>query len=194
MHTSRSAAASEVVPVPGSHVSIGARMKTARKRLAMTLEELSQSTGLTKGYLSRVERNLKTPALATILKVSHSLRMSVSELMGEHLSPQTIKVTRAGTGKKVANRFSGVELLVPGGSDINAFIVRPDREFGEERLREHSGEELIYVLSGNIELSFSNRKIVLRRGDCVRFPGHVRHRMRSIGTAEAAALTVVAGQ
>ena len=85
-------------------------------------------------------------------------------------------------------------MLVPGNPALDVVIVRPDSEFGTERLREHAGEELLYVLEGTIELSFPSRKVLLKSGDCARFPGHLRHRMCRIGRPVAAALVVVVNQ
>lgn len=175
-------------------VAIGAQMRLERKRLDMTLDDLADTTGLNKGYLSRIERGHKAPALATVLKLAAAFKISVGELLGENLSRQAVNITRANTGRKLKGQGDGLELLVPGSTVLNSFIIRPDSQFGHESLREHGGEELVYVLTGSVELSFRDRKVVLKSGDCARFPGHLQHRLRRLGSSAAAALVVVANQ
>jgi transcriptional regulator with XRE-family HTH domain len=178
----------------GQTVAIGSQMRIERRRLGLTLDALADRTGLNKGYLSRIERGHKAPALATVLKLAEAFDISVGELLGEHLTAQTVRITRSGTGRRLLGKGDGFEMLVPGSTVLDAVIVKPDSDFGTERLREHAGEELIFVLDGTIELTFPNRKVLLSHGDCARFPGHLRHRMRRIGRSAAAALVVVVNQ
>lgn len=49
----------------------------------MTLETLAEKTGMTKSYLSKVERGLSTPSIATALKLSKALSVPVEELFAE---------------------------------------------------------------------------------------------------------------
>jgi transcriptional regulator with XRE-family HTH domain len=172
-------------------VAIGSQMRIERSRLGLTLDALADATGLNKGYLSRIERGHKAPALATVLKLAAAFDVSVPELLGERLTAQTVRVTREGTGRQLLGKGDGFEMLVPGSPILDVVIVRPDSEFGTERLREHAGEEVLFVLEGTIELSFPSRKVLLKSGDCARFPGHLRHRMRRIGRPVAAALVIV---
>jgi transcriptional regulator with XRE-family HTH domain len=175
----------------GQTVAIGAQMRIERRRLGLTLDALADATGLNKGYLSRIECGHKAPALATVLKLAKAFDISVGELLGEHLTAQTVRITRSGTGRQLLGKGDGFEMLVPGSTVLDAVIVRPDSDFGTERLREHAGEELIYILAGTVELTFPNKKVLLNSGDCARFPGHLRHRMRRIGRPVASALVVV---
>jgi transcriptional regulator with XRE-family HTH domain len=172
-------------------VAIGSQMRIERRRLRLTLDALADLTGLNKGYLSRIERGQKAPALATVLKLAAAFDVSVPELLGERLTAQTVRITRSGAGRQLLGKGDGFEMLVPGSPIFDVVIVRPDSEFGAERLREHAGEEVLYVLEGTIELSFPSRKVLLKSGDCARFPGHLRHRMRRVGRHVAAALVIV---
>ena len=59
------------------------RLKLLRKKLGVTLEALAEKSGMTKSYLSKVERGLNTPSIATALKLAKALNVKVEELFSE---------------------------------------------------------------------------------------------------------------
>lgn len=60
------------------------RLKLLRKNLARTLEALAEKSGMTKSYLSKVERGLNTPSIAAALKLAKAwLNVKVEELFSE---------------------------------------------------------------------------------------------------------------
>lgn len=59
------------------------RLKLLRKKLGVTLEVLAEKSGMTKSYLSKVERGLNTPSIAAALKLARALNVNVEELFAE---------------------------------------------------------------------------------------------------------------
>lgn len=59
------------------------RLKLLRKKLGVTLEVLAEKSGMTKSYLSKVERGLNTPSIAAALKLARALNVNVEELFSE---------------------------------------------------------------------------------------------------------------
>jgi transcriptional regulator with XRE-family HTH domain len=59
------------------------RLKLLRKKLGVTLEALAEKSGMTKSYLSKVERGLNTPSIAAALKLAKALNVKVEELFSE---------------------------------------------------------------------------------------------------------------
>ena len=49
----------------------------------MTSDNLADATGLDKGYLSRIERDERSPSIATVVKIAQALKASVATLFGE---------------------------------------------------------------------------------------------------------------
>ncbi len=181
-------------PSPAPSALPGARLRALRLRAALTLDALAAATGLDKGYLSRLERGLKGPSIATVLKLSAALQTPVSQLFGEELSNDAVRIDRAEQRQRtVSSADHGVsfELLTHAGSAVEAFIVHLDGAGHYEELLEHDGEEVLLVLDGTIELRFADRGFVLDKGDCAQFPGHLPHRLRQIGTQAASAMVTV---
>ncbi|WP_205193237.1 helix-turn-helix domain-containing protein, partial [Burkholderia sp. LMG 13014] len=72
------------------------RLKLLRKQKGWTLDVLADETGLTKSYLSKVERGLSVPSIAVALKLSKALSVDVEQLFSESHNRELITVTRAG--------------------------------------------------------------------------------------------------
>ena len=69
------------LPVSPSHrVRIGSKLRAARTTHGYTLEQLARATGLTKGFLSRVERDETSPSVATLLTLCEVMSIDVGSL------------------------------------------------------------------------------------------------------------------
>ena len=79
--------------------SFGTSVKTWRKRLGISQEELAERAELHRTYVSDVERGARNLSLESITRMAHALNISVAELF-----PSEVPVNKAGSGK--ANGFS----------------------------------------------------------------------------------------
>src|SRR6185312_15980879 len=88
---------------PGASFNFSERLRDLRTRHGFSLETLAQKTGLTKGFLSLVERGLKAPSISTLLRLSETYSVSVGDLLDEQapLDPPYSLVRRA-EGRKYA--------------------------------------------------------------------------------------------
>lgn len=55
------------------------RITNLRKERNMTLEQLAYQSGISKGGLSEIERNIKEPRAYTILKICNGLGITIAE-------------------------------------------------------------------------------------------------------------------
>jgi transcriptional regulator with XRE-family HTH domain len=160
---------------------IGTRVRSIRRRDGITLEQLAERTGLNKGYLSRIECGEKSPSIATLLKLSAALKVSMSQLFGEEVDDGDIHVVRRKpTTRQVATRVAEVINLsgATSSAGLVTFLLRPSETFEDERRAEHSGTEAAFVIEGSIEIQFFDRVLPLSKGDYAQFPGHLTHQLR----------------
>ncbi len=171
---------------------IGKRVRSVRRRLNLTLDQLAERTGLNKGYLSRIESGGKSPSIATLLKLSTELNVPTSQLFGEEVDDGDIHIFR-GSVTDHKRTTGGPEIIsLSGGrstAGLTAFLLRPSAEFEDERRAEHSGTEAAFIIEGSIEIQFSDRVVALSQGDYVQFPGHLTHQVR--GTSSKATVLIV---
>lgn len=171
------------------------KLKLLRVQAKLTLEELAQAAGMTRGYVSKIERGLSRPSIGGALKLAKALRVPVEELFGEPSERDPVKITRAADARKNAD-LRGSPRVVAGtspGHRMLAFLLRPGQvEAGQSPMSHHDGEEILYVLKGRISLQLADRKEILGAGDCAHFSSTVPHKITAIGDNTAEVLIVIA--
>ena len=68
--------------------------KLLRLRANLTLEEVAQAAGVTRGYLSKLERGLVKPSVGSALKLAKILNVPVEDLFGDAKTEEAIVITR----------------------------------------------------------------------------------------------------
>lgn len=177
---------------------IAKNIKALRLQKKVTLQELADRTGLTKGYLSRIERARKAPPYSTVNRVAISLGTDVTFLLGEKLKdlPDVrLSFTRKNDGKVVETlgtfygyRYEALAYDKPG-KNMEAYIIEPASD--EKGTFQHEGEEFIYVLEGKHEFTYDGKKYIMNEGDSVYFDAGISHSGRSLGKKRAKLLAVM---
>ena len=68
-------------PAPGPEETLGQRVRALRKKQKLSLNDLARLSGVSKGYLSQVERSLTVrPSALTIFSIAEALGTTVGEL------------------------------------------------------------------------------------------------------------------
>lgn len=153
----------------------------------MTLDALAERTGLTKSYLSKVERRLSVPSIASAMKIADALNVDVGQLFSDQGSREHLAVERAAPPDGL--RYRPVAVAMPGKA-MSPFMVFPTAEFEPDTHPAHRGQEFIFVHTGTIELDYDGRTTILNTGDSAYLDASAEHRMRSIGPAPAQVVVV----
>jgi transcriptional regulator with XRE-family HTH domain len=156
--------------------SIGDRIRMSRQAKALTQEELASRAGLTKGFISQVERNLTSLSVESLLGILDALDQKASAFFDEGLSDKIVFKAneRVELEKENVTKF---EILVPAAQnrlmDPALLILNPGEKTEEEE--PHEGEEFGFVLSGSIEVIFGVKTYRVRKGECFFFKSSKRH-------------------
>ncbi len=67
-------------------MDLGLRIKTLRKELKLTQEDLAKKASISRSYLADIERNRYNPSVDTLINIAKSLGISLSDLVSEHES------------------------------------------------------------------------------------------------------------
>jgi len=176
---------------------IAKNIKKIRLESNMTQERIAELSGLTKGYISKIEKSDKAPPLSTLSKIANALDLDITILTAEELEvPRDINlcIVRKGEGKKVSSAtLEGYhyEALAykKSGKNMEPFILMP--AFEEKAIFSHEGEEFMYTIEGMHEFIYNNRKYILNEGDSIYFDSRIPHTGRSIGKQRAKILAVM---
>jgi transcriptional regulator with XRE-family HTH domain len=173
------------------------RLRHLRTKHNFSLDELAQKTGLTKGFLSLVERGLKAPSISTLLSLSKVYAVSVGTLLDEQ-SPADppYSLVRSSEGRKYAKegslygyRYEAIAFH-KAKKRMEPFLVSPPLRLPRKVFR-HEGDEMVFVLKGQVRIHLGDDQISLLPGDCFYFDASVPHRSHSIGKERALTLVVV---
>ncbi len=178
--------------------SISENIKKLRTQKKMTLQDLAQRTGLTKGYLSKVERAQKAPPYSTLTKIAAALGIEITALLsGDVTPPSDVRLYLSqGSKRKLireTDQFAGYdyEILADGkpGKNMEPFIIHAPWEIS--RTYTHEGEETIYVMDGELEFHYGDEIYLMKPGDNIYFDSIVPHVGRSLGSSKARLLVVI---
>jgi transcriptional regulator with XRE-family HTH domain len=173
-------------------------IKQVRLDNQMSLEQLAKLTGLTKGYLSKIENSEKAPPFSTLKKIANSLNIDIGRLVsGDSEAPKDMKlcIVRADEGKTIATKGTlygyHYEALAYKklGKNMEPYLILP--AFNEKAVFAHEGEEFMYIIEGTHEFIYGDEKYVLEQGDSIYFDSSVPHSGRSIGEKRAKVLAVM---
>src|SRR4051812_22397249 len=132
------------------------RLKQLRELKGITLEELATGTGLTKSYLSKVERGVSMPSIDTALKLSDALHLGVGQLFGVDAQGQDYAGVRKGartpSRRKAHGAGAGLEGIAAGlpPNPCVASVPPPPHQDPEGQRRQHRGREMLFVLKGKL--------------------------------------------
>jgi transcriptional regulator with XRE-family HTH domain len=164
----------------GGTSRIGAQLKSARMARRKTLAEVALESGLTKGFLSKLERDQATASVASLMRLCETLAIPVGSLF--HAS--TGEIVRRGAYPPIS--FGGVAmaeyLLTPTGERrVQAILseIAPGGGSGDELYGLPADVEFVYVIEGRLQVTLRTTKILLEAGDAFTFPPRDEHCFRS---------------
>ena len=178
--------------------TIAKRIRAKRIEHNWTLDQLAKAAGLSKGYLSQIENNDKTPTLGTLTKIAFGLGLdAISLITGEEPKPERKKFSLIRPEKRQPITHTGAapdsiyESFPFNKSNrfMDAYIVTVGREFAPKPLM-HGGQELAYTLEGTSEFYYDGQTHIIKAGDAMYFDSDRPHMTRSIGQKQAKVLIV----
>jgi transcriptional regulator with XRE-family HTH domain len=174
-------------------MELGHRLRARRQELGLSLRELAERVGLTASFLSQIERDLASPSIESLRKISDAMEVPIFYFLVEPdvKSPVVRREERA--------------LLKLSGSNLTYHLMTPDlnrkmevflaeREPGEEKitipLRQQT-EEFIYVLQGQLEIELGEDTYLLGPGDSAYFDGPLLRRLAACGDTTLRFISVI---
>ena len=168
-------------------MQLGRKIRDLRLRRGLTVQQLAEATGLSKGFVSQVENGRTSPSLATLYDLAKSLETSVAYLVVEE--DQVPYVVR---------RAERPNMSVNGnGSRVEVMSAQPRRNLEllhcelppgvsmSDKRHFHHGEEVVLCVEGRISLACGEHVVLLDAGDSCHFDGRVPHSLENAGDTPA---------
>jgi transcriptional regulator with XRE-family HTH domain len=178
--------------------AIGAKLRRLRLRKSMGLVELSKHTGLSPALLSKVERDLMHPTLPTLFRIAIVFSVDLDYFFVPEPKPvleivrkcQRMRFPDSPDEKKICFHFESLDFRVPQRALSSYLAEFAPIEIKDLRFHQHPGIELLYVISGKLELHTQEAKHELSEGDAIYFDSTAPHSYRRIGAKRTTALVV----
>ena len=161
---------------------IGRRLKAVRQARRLTLTDVAEASGLTKGFLSKLERDQASASVAALVRVCAALGISPGSLFEAQSGGEAV---RAGSYPPIAFGGEGLTeyLLTPSGERrVQAILseIAPGGGSGEEAYALPAEVEFVFVLEGDLEVTVGGEVTVLGAGDAFTFSPGTEHGFRSL--------------
>lgn len=173
----RGAAVRPVHPAASdSPLAIGAKLRATRLAQGLTIARLGEATGLTKGFISRVERDETSPSVVTLLNICQVLSLPVGALFEV---PEHEVISMAEAPLINMGGVHVVEKLLTPRQEARIQMLRsvmePGASGGGELYTINCEIEVVHVLRGAIDVHFPSGDVHLAAGDTVTLPGREPH-------------------
>lgn len=181
---------------------MGSKISLVRESRKLTVQELADRTELRPELVQQIESGELIPSLSPLIKIARVLGVRLGTFLDDedNVSP----VVSKNDSRAKVTRFSNKEHA--GQSDLDFYALASDKagrhmepfvidvypsSADDIKLSTHEGEEFIFVLDGEIEISYGKDLYHLTKGDSIYYDSIVAHNVHSMSGTAAKILAVV---
>ncbi len=176
---------------------LGLAIKEQRIRNQFTLQDLEKLSGLSRSFLSKVERGKAVPSIQALRSIGKALGITASDLLTkvDH-NPVEVMIVKKNERREVARSpsdfgYSYWALANSGHAGrIETFVVRFSVGSKPSEPFVHEGFEFNFVLKGRARLLHGSNTYMLDEGDSIFYNSSVPHYVLAEGGAETIILVV----
>ena len=171
-------------------LSLGKRVKEARSRLGISLEELAQRSGYTADVISAIEEEQMVPPVALILQLSRILKLDMEP---DDSAGTTATRLRARSHKRRVDSYAYQALTRPKTDmHLRAYQVTIEPKTEHKGVEyHHEGEEFIYVLEGELVIQIGENMNTVKKGQSIHFDSSLHHKLNNPSSQTAMLLVVI---
>jgi transcriptional regulator with XRE-family HTH domain len=187
-----------------THSIVGAKIKRLRETKNLSIEEISERSGLTAEQILSIENDVNLPSLGPLIKIARALGVRLGTFMDDNDAIGPV-ITRAkdreaessisfSNGTIDARKHMEYHPLAKqkAGRHMEPFIIDINPEDKPDfQLSEHEGEEFIYVMQGEVEIVYGKMTYNLKEGDSIYYDSIVKHHVHGAPGKSAKILAVV---
>jgi transcriptional regulator with XRE-family HTH domain len=173
---------------------IGPKLRGLRKQAGLSLQQLAGRSDVSAAAIHKIEQSGMVPTITTLLKLAGALGRPVAYFVDEEEAAADPTVfIKDGDQRAILTSHTGIDLAGISGAYGRFFLagaratVIPGASSGE-RPMEHPGEELVYLLEGELEFVVNDQTYSLHPGDSLHFRTVQPHFWRNPGATDAVAL------
>lgn len=177
----------------GGKVSgFGEKLLKLRESHGWSRESLAQSTGQSPEFIEQCERDEISPSVSFLLRLSRTLNVDPGTFLHEG-EKAMIRDQRTKQFVQRTENYS-YQTLTPGAEKehLRSFMVTIEsRQAHKPVAYKHEGEEFIYVMEGDLELTLGGKVRKLKQNESIRFNSEIPHKLKSLSDKPTRCLVVL---
>jgi DNA-binding XRE family transcriptional regulator len=161
---------------------IANHVRSRRLEIGLTVGQLAERTGISKGMLSKIENAQTSPSLSTLERLSAALDMPVTSLFRGLAEERDAVFVKAGTGPEIVRKgtraghtYQLLGTLRGPYKRVEPLLVSLAESTEVFPLFQHPGIEMLYMLDGVMEYSYGREHYRMEKGDTLQFEGDIPH-------------------
>ncbi len=171
-------------------MDIGSQIRAIRKQRGITIAQLCEGTGLSKGFMSLIENNKTSPSISTLESIANYLKVPLPYLLlKKEERMHIVRKHERKTSFYGKDQIKVEHLTDKKGLRLLLLEIPPGYPTVEEP-NVHSGEESHLVLKGKVMAIQGEDTAILEEGDTFTWSACVPHLVRNLG--EEPALLLIA--
>lgn len=172
-------------------MQIGEKIRNLRLASELTQEELAERAGLTKGFISQIERDLTSISLDSLEDILTAMNNSLAEFFKEPLAEKVVFLVDSRTDIE-KDGVKSFQLLVAGATNrrMEPALVTLDPGESTEEIEPFAGEAFGFVMQGRIALKLGSQSFQAKKGDSFYFTADRHHKLSNIGPSEVKVLWI----
>jgi len=176
----------------GAGESFGSKVRKLREAQDWSLESLAGATGESPEFLEKVEQDEMTPPVGFLLRLAGALKIDPGTFLSRE-EKTLIRDMRAQAFTKRTQDYS-YQTLSPGAENdhLRAFMITIEpKQTHKPVAYKHEGEEFIFVMEGDLQLTIGNKAHHLRPGESTHFNSDTPHKLKSTSDEQTRCLVVL---
>lgn len=156
--------------------SFGEKLRQSRKEAKLTMQYVADNAGLSVGFISQVERDITVPSLSSLRAIARVLDKPISFFLEQPRSSEDATRASERVNYRVAEGALFYERLSAKfpGSTLRSVIVHEPPGHRNEPIS-HEGEELFFMLQGELTVEVEGVRTILHYGDSMHFDSSKTH-------------------
>jgi transcriptional regulator with XRE-family HTH domain len=172
-------------------MSLGQKIGRLRQERGLTLQEVSEGSGLTPSFLSRLERDKVNISVANLRKLAQFFSVQMTHFFEGEDNQQVGQVITAGERVRLSLDDAPVQVfsLLPPNSELEARLIEARPGSGQQGFSSR-GSQMILVLEGELRYNLGDEVYDLRPGDTLFYRDDVAHSWVNTSDGTAVIMTI----
>jgi len=158
----------------GRSVNLGSLIKKYRKEKKLTLKVVAEKANVSEGFLSQVENSVSSPSVDTLVNICKALGVNAGDLLNKANGHEEIALTLKSDWEDIELPKTGFvtrRFLSPENRSVidSALLFLAQEKSIPVRKNIKTGQEVLCVLKGSVELVHGDQTIAMAEGDAVHF-------------------------